>query len=300
MALQSQRFKGDATLESCVNGYRMTFNDPNADSVRKVQFALLDLGYPMRRAGDGLFGEETCDAVAAFKTDEGLSPNNPVVGPGTMTRLDEYFAGEADDPDAPDASAAALVPVAESAMATAVGWITAAIDKLNQWPAGEQHPEDPDWVVFDEALERNLHVGTATAGRETALEEVVLPVFHAAKRALAQPSPFLVLQALDQATFRSTFPNSRYFALRLSPGAVATVTPPFRNAMSAEAQAGSMTRVGVSLGHHDARPLGFPGMPRYAGLTGDDALANNVAYASFAFEVATGIGATFVPAPAWA
>src|SRR5262249_1134551 len=38
---------------------------------------------------DGFFGPDTGAAVTAYKTDKGLVPNDPVVGPGTTRALDE-------------------------------------------------------------------------------------------------------------------------------------------------------------------------------------------------------------------
>ncbi|HEX8081557.1 MAG TPA: peptidoglycan-binding protein [Jatrophihabitans sp.] len=64
-----------------------------SDAVLRIQQALLVLGYSLPDSGpDGSFGTETGDAVVAFKTDRGLVPNDPVVGPGTTTRLDREVA----------------------------------------------------------------------------------------------------------------------------------------------------------------------------------------------------------------
>ena len=49
----------------------------------------MDVGLSVGVKGlDGVFGPDTSKAVTAYKTDRGLSPNDPVVGPGTMGRLD--------------------------------------------------------------------------------------------------------------------------------------------------------------------------------------------------------------------
>jgi peptidoglycan hydrolase-like protein with peptidoglycan-binding domain len=61
--------------------------------VLKVQAALLDLGFALpTRGADGVFGDETGQAVTAFKQANGIEPSDPVVGPRTMARLDELLA----------------------------------------------------------------------------------------------------------------------------------------------------------------------------------------------------------------
>jgi hypothetical protein len=57
--------------------------------VMRVQSALLSLGRSVGPTGaDGVFGLDTGAAVTAYKTDKGLVPNDPVVGPGTTQALD--------------------------------------------------------------------------------------------------------------------------------------------------------------------------------------------------------------------
>ncbi len=86
MPIQAARFSGDTTLLACVDsGYRMTFNDPNAESVRKVQFALMELGYPLQRGADGMFGQggsrtvPRSRATGFSKTSSGCSRIPPAV-----------------------------------------------------------------------------------------------------------------------------------------------------------------------------------------------------------------------------
>lgn len=91
--LRAPRFAGDPVLEGCLAGtHRMKAPEAGV-AVMKVQAALIDLGYRLPRKGaDGHFGEETEKAVVAFKTAEGLWPNDAVVGKLTMGRLDGLFA----------------------------------------------------------------------------------------------------------------------------------------------------------------------------------------------------------------
>ncbi|MGX9787910.1 FAD-dependent oxidoreductase [Mycobacterium sp. MMS18-G62] len=58
------------------------------DAVRKVQRALVDAGYPLPSGVDGKFGPETGRAVVQFKKAHGITPDDPVVGPKTITALD--------------------------------------------------------------------------------------------------------------------------------------------------------------------------------------------------------------------
>jgi phosphatidylserine/phosphatidylglycerophosphate/cardiolipin synthase-like enzyme len=97
----SPRFFGDDVLESCLAGHRMF--DGSADppeSVALIQQALADLGYSV--GVDGVFGSETGDAVTAYKASNNLTPDDPVVGPGTMGALDADFAHELIDAKADD------------------------------------------------------------------------------------------------------------------------------------------------------------------------------------------------------
>lgn len=91
--LRSPRFAGDPVLEACLAGTHRMMSPEEGIAVTKIQAALIDLGFALPTFGaDGKFGDETGQAVAAFKTGEQLAPNDPVVGPGTMGRLDAIFS----------------------------------------------------------------------------------------------------------------------------------------------------------------------------------------------------------------
>ncbi len=98
--LSSSRFAGDSDLTSVLNGgLRLaaagTPPSPapvlsNGPSIKKVQQALLDIGYPLPNFGaDGAFGSETGEAVKTFKADWHLAPGDPVIGPKTIAALDK-------------------------------------------------------------------------------------------------------------------------------------------------------------------------------------------------------------------
>jgi Putative peptidoglycan binding domain len=88
MPLQAPRFAGDPTLEGCLAGnHRMTVGE-QGPAVRKVQEALIDLGFSIPDGATGGFFNQTGTAVTAFKTSRGIFPNDPVVGVNTMAALD--------------------------------------------------------------------------------------------------------------------------------------------------------------------------------------------------------------------
>ena len=87
--LTNPRFAGDPVLEACAAGTHRMLTPETGPAVAKVQQALLDLGFALPLHGaDGVFNEETGAAVVAYKTDRGIFPNDPVVGPKTMASLD--------------------------------------------------------------------------------------------------------------------------------------------------------------------------------------------------------------------
>lgn len=93
--LTAQRFAGDPILEMCYDEEHRMLAPEHNESVRKVQQALIDLGYSLPEYGaDSWYGEETAKAVTRFKKDQGISPSDGVVGPKTMAALDALFQGE--------------------------------------------------------------------------------------------------------------------------------------------------------------------------------------------------------------
>jgi hypothetical protein len=104
--LRSLRFGDDADLQAVALG-RLRLGRPNdapypapiqsqGSAVRKVQQALLDLGYPLPRNGDDSnYGQETYNAVLAYKRRFNIrTPSgylDGIVGPKTIARLDSNF-----------------------------------------------------------------------------------------------------------------------------------------------------------------------------------------------------------------
>lgn len=296
MALQSQRFAGDPILEACLlNQHVMQAGDANRASVTKIQVALSDLGYrPMPI--DGQFGDVTGKAVTQFKADEGLSPTDPKIGPGTMGALDFYFAWESATPDLPDPSTAGLDQlVADLTTNQVLVWFDTAAALLAQYPTDQAFPDDPTWVAFDAALERNFHVSTMPQGRAYTIRLLFTPIFDAARRALADP--FITVVPMDRAAWIADQQGDYRPCVGMA-GARFVVLPPFRNALDPLDQALLIAKEAINLTFDAVNIYGFPGTPRYRN-NGALGPYNSIAYAAFGYELATGNPATFRPRPVW-
>jgi hypothetical protein len=80
-------------LLSVYQGGRRIQAPEQSESVSRIQEALVLLGYDLPASGvDGVFGNETASAVSAFKARKGLQPTDPVIGVGTITKLDLEIA----------------------------------------------------------------------------------------------------------------------------------------------------------------------------------------------------------------
>ncbi|HRI60468.1 MAG TPA: DUF4157 domain-containing protein [Saprospiraceae bacterium] len=92
--LTSPRFAGDPTLEACFDDQARLAKNARGESVRKIQQALIDLGFDLGPTGvDGEYGDFTSNAVKKFKRDQKLGFEQfGDVGPGTIARLDEMFS----------------------------------------------------------------------------------------------------------------------------------------------------------------------------------------------------------------
>ena len=92
--LASPRFSGDPVLEACFDNEQTLRQGSNGPAVQKIQAALLELGFPMPKSGaDGIFGSETKRTLRTFQRNALINEagRDGVVGPVTMTRLDERF-----------------------------------------------------------------------------------------------------------------------------------------------------------------------------------------------------------------
>ncbi|MGW0915389.1 peptidoglycan-binding domain-containing protein [Streptomyces sp. NPDC002784] len=97
MGLSNPRFSDDPVLQQCAANTHVMGLQEKGLAVRRVQWALLDLGFDLPMFGaDGDFGSETFGAVHAFQEARGLSRDGQV-GPETMNRLDSEPLPSLDD-----------------------------------------------------------------------------------------------------------------------------------------------------------------------------------------------------------
>jgi hypothetical protein len=296
MPLTAQRFAGDQILEKCLAGsHRMTIGDPNHDAVLKIQTALSDVGYrPMPI--DGQFGDITAAGVKAFKTDQALSPADPVVGSGTMGNLDALYGTETTTPDDPDPSANGLAQLADDVTQSIVlPWFDAALAALQTFPTGQGDPNDPEFVAFDEALERHFHASQYAPGRERLIRNGLRPIYEAAKLALT--APFVTFVPLDRAEWNADS-HGRYRPSSFNAGARILVTPPFRNVMQDIDRGLAIAKGALFPAFVDLDVLGLPMMARYDNY-GTLAIKNVIAYAAFGQELHSGQQVFFQPLPVW-
>jgi peptidoglycan hydrolase-like protein with peptidoglycan-binding domain len=103
--LTSARYAGDTELEAAYDNSPALRKGRRSESVKKVQQALVDDGFPMpvsTKTGspDGIFGRETRDTVTAFQDKYGLD-NDGAIGRQTMGKLDELAGGAGPKPAPP-------------------------------------------------------------------------------------------------------------------------------------------------------------------------------------------------------
>lgn len=100
MALVSPRFATDHRLQRAAANNPAMGRDETGESVRTVQQALIDLGFPLprsiRRYGspDGVYGSETIAAMQDFQRRETLNPDGRA-GHDTLHRMDQLLPGPA-------------------------------------------------------------------------------------------------------------------------------------------------------------------------------------------------------------
>lgn len=89
LTLKNDRFKADPELAKVLTGQATIGRGTSAETVKKLQNALLDLGYALPKFGaDGDFGGETTRAVRQFQTDQNLEVTGKLDA-ATLTALDK-------------------------------------------------------------------------------------------------------------------------------------------------------------------------------------------------------------------
>jgi Putative peptidoglycan binding domain len=112
--LESELLSSSADLQDVAQGVRRITAPEISESVALIQEALAAIEYSLPVAGiDDSFGGETGSAITAFKQSRGLSPSDPVVGIGTINRLDfeiTYLEGAATNAHIADTKLLAFDP----------------------------------------------------------------------------------------------------------------------------------------------------------------------------------------------
>jgi peptidoglycan hydrolase-like protein with peptidoglycan-binding domain len=110
LCLLSDDLKDDARLNDAFhNNPPLTARDP-ADSVRKLQQALLDVGEVLPKFGaDGAWGPETSAAVFSFQSKNGIPPGGFEAGRKTLLALDANLQQAPPKPPVPPPSQAATL-----------------------------------------------------------------------------------------------------------------------------------------------------------------------------------------------
>lgn len=291
MALVAQRFAGQATLEACVaSGHRMLAGEGDSVAVRRLQDALVDLGYLDRLDVNGVFDERTGHAVSAFKIDEGLAPTDPVASVGTVGRLDALFAHEVADPMAPDPSVDGLGASALIERDTAHGWAFAAETLLAQGREAPPPDAPPQALHVEASVERHFKVSEHGESRGEFFDTVLVPMAHKVQEVLM----LLELEGVPDLTATDV-----RLALAWNPALRVQVSPGFRNALDPTARAFHLLRVAALACHLNAHSFGWPGTARYASLDARWLTRNSVSYAALFHDVATGGTVDFRAQPLW-
>jgi hypothetical protein len=100
MALTSPRFKFEPTLVKVEANKALLQKGSSGTAVHLLQMALLDLGVAMpistahpSFSPDGIFGEETKQAIIKFQKDSGTLKDDGIVGQKTIREFDRLFPG---------------------------------------------------------------------------------------------------------------------------------------------------------------------------------------------------------------
>lgn len=91
--LTAPRFRGDPVLEACYDNEQTLNIGASGPAVSRIQQALIDAGFPLPKFGvDGIFGQETRQAVISFQRASSLSVDG-IIGFSTMSSLNALFTG---------------------------------------------------------------------------------------------------------------------------------------------------------------------------------------------------------------
>jgi peptidoglycan hydrolase-like protein with peptidoglycan-binding domain len=221
MALESSILAGNARLEQAANSgppVKRRPPDDDADAVRRIQNALVALGFPLPKsfpggpggAPDGLYGDETFAAVKKFQRQ--AFPTRPEewdgrVGPKTLAEMDQRLPkGPPPGPQKPSMSA-----LAEKDKVTSLLWAGAALRSLATVRSflqggGVVDPgqfQPPPLRIALRALETHFHFSTVKGSKLSAVDFIV-SVYLKEVGVLAASQQFFVDDTTSQEALNGT------------------------------------------------------------------------------------------------
>lgn len=301
MPLTAQRFRDNDTLTRCVDeGYRMHRGEQDREAVKRLQLALYDLCYPQITTIDGVWGERTDEAVVQFKTEEALTPSDPVASVGTIGQLDAYFAWESAYPDHPDPGTAGLVELGYETATEAASILGSARKVLEDLPWGTT-PGTPHEAETHAAILAFTGTDAGSPGYQAQEHRArLLTLLGACQLFLAPDSGDLTVEAVDRPGWHASTGHSFYWAYRYRVGSrTLTVTPPFRNALGAVDRLATLLRLAAATADPDLAAHGYPGTRRHGHLTPAERRTNTVGLACLVLFAGAGTSDLVHLPPTW-
>lgn len=222
MPLQSAILAGSPRLEQAVGGgpsVKRRPPDDDADAVRRIQNALVALGFPLPNsfpngpggAPDGIYGDETFNAVQRFQ--KSVFPGSPGewdgrAGRKTLEEMDKRLPKGAPPPVPQKPSMSAL---AEQDKFTSLLWAQAALaslvtakDFLQTNPSGTPGAGDPPTVrIVMRALEVHFHFSTVVNSKSATLD-FITSVYQKTIQILGASRSFFVDDTTSQEALNGT------------------------------------------------------------------------------------------------
>lgn len=221
MALESAILSGNARLEEAAAGgaaVKQRPPDDDADAVRRIQNALVALGFPLPGsfpngpggAPDGLFGNETFGAVQKFQRQ--VFPTSPGawdgrVGKNTLAEMDQRLPKGAAPPPGPQP--VTMSALAERDKSTSLLWAGAALRslataRLSFQPGGSLPGaiQPPPLRIALQALETHFRFSTAVNKLPTI--DFIIGVYQKAVNVLGASSQFFVDDTTSQEALNGT------------------------------------------------------------------------------------------------
>jgi hypothetical protein len=230
-----------------------------------------------------------------------LSPDDPVVGVGTMTALDGFFAWEPSDPDAPDPTSAGLEALVQTTItASVVPWLRTSLAALQTCRDGQPHPDDPQWVQAQAALDRNFRLDLQPAARAANTAEIADVVDGCLR--LMDPGGFLAVRAMDRAeyaAYRAEHGAPPFYPPSSDGGGHFSVMPPFRNVLDDEDRAVHVLRAALRVVRPGLAIASYPGTRPWDIMDTAARIGSKTGYQALVVELGRGLSATFRNGPAW-